>query len=271
MHLSNILLDERPITFIFDQNAGFLEALPKVLPTAYHYFCLQHLKTNLRDRFSGPSFNNTFKSRIVFLFSSCAYDPTVGCFNQCLKELQDEGKWIVCRFLSNLPYDKWTNAYFKGQKYGEMHSNVTESFNSWIRQARHLPTTKMIDSIRLKIMDLMSRRREQAKKWNTFLCPEMDSTLVNALKSGRTWLVSRSSDHVFEVQSRPSVSVDLLNSTCSCYQWQLNRFLCAHEATAIQKSGGDLYAHVEPFYYTSKFKACYAESVYPIPTVENLL
>ncbi|XP_028057639.1 uncharacterized protein LOC114261563 [Camellia sinensis] len=152
-----------------------------------------------------------------------------------------------------------------------MHSNVAESFNSWIRQARHLPTTKMIDSIRLKIMDLMSRRREQAKKWNTFLCSEMDSTLVNALKSGRTWLVSRSSDHVFEVQSRPSVNVDLLNRTCSCYQWQLNGFLCAHAATAIQKSGCDLYAHVEPFYYTSKFKAWYAESVYPIPTVEKSL
>ncbi|XP_028094256.1 uncharacterized protein LOC114294332 [Camellia sinensis] len=197
MHLSNILLDEKPITFISDRNAGLLEALPKVLPTAYHYFCLQHLKANLRDRFSGPSFSNTFRSRIVFLFSLCAYAPTVGCFNQCLKELQDKGKGIVCGFISNLPYDKWSNAYFKGQKYGEMHSNVAESFNSWIRQARHLPTTKMIDSIRLKIMDLMSRRREQAKKWNTFLCPEMDSTLVNALKSGRTWLVSRSSDHVF--------------------------------------------------------------------------
>ncbi|KAF5932128.1 hypothetical protein HYC85_028299 [Camellia sinensis] len=105
MHLSNILLDERPITFISDRNARLLEALPKVLPTAYHYFYLQHLKANLRDR----------------------------------------------------------------QKYGEMHSNVTGSFNSWIRQARHLPTTKMIDSIRLKIIDLMSRRREQAKKWNTFL------------------------------------------------------------------------------------------------------
>ncbi|KAL7194581.1 hypothetical protein ACSBR1_034915 [Camellia fascicularis] len=82
MHLSNILLDERPITFISDQNAGLLEALPKVLPTAYHYFCLQLLKANLRDRFSGPSFSNTFKSRIVFfLFSLCAYAPTVGCFN----------------------------------------------------------------------------------------------------------------------------------------------------------------------------------------------
>ncbi|XP_028124425.1 uncharacterized protein LOC114321467 [Camellia sinensis] len=271
MRLSNILLDERPITFISNRNAGLFEALPKVLPTAYHYFFLQHLKANLRDRFSSPSFSNTFRSKIVFLFSSCAYASTVGCFNQCLKELQDKGKGIVCKFLSNFPYDKWTNAYFIGQKYGEMHSNVTESFNSWILQARHLPTMKMIDSIRLKIMDLMSRRREQNKKWNTFLCPEMDSTLVNALKSRRIWLVSRSSDHVFEVQSWLSVSVDLLNRTCPCYQWQLNGFLCAHTATAIQKSGGDLYAHVEPFYYISKFKACYAESVYAKPIAEKPL
>ncbi|KAL7177967.1 hypothetical protein ACSBR2_031179 [Camellia fascicularis] len=37
------------------------------------------------------------------------------------QELQDKGKGIVCRFLSNLPYDKWNDAYFKGQKYSEMH------------------------------------------------------------------------------------------------------------------------------------------------------
>ncbi|XP_028053541.1 uncharacterized protein LOC114257923 [Camellia sinensis] len=78
MHLSNILLDERPITFISDRNTGLLEALPKVLLIAYHYFCLQHLKANLRDRFSSPSFSNTFRSRIVFSFSSCAYAPTMG-------------------------------------------------------------------------------------------------------------------------------------------------------------------------------------------------
>ena len=43
MLLTNILMNERPITFIFDRNTGLLEALPKVLPNAYHYLCLQHL------------------------------------------------------------------------------------------------------------------------------------------------------------------------------------------------------------------------------------
>ncbi|KAL7206028.1 hypothetical protein ACSBR2_018863 [Camellia fascicularis] len=79
----DIVMSTNPGSYLrLDYNhQRLLEALPKILPTAYHYFCLQHLKANLRDRFSGPSFSNTFRSRIVFLFSSCAYAPTVGCFN----------------------------------------------------------------------------------------------------------------------------------------------------------------------------------------------
>ncbi|KAL7194783.1 hypothetical protein ACSBR1_035090 [Camellia fascicularis] len=46
-----------------------------------------------------------------------------------------------------------------GRRYGEMCSNVAESFNSWVREARNLPITNMVDSIRAKLMQQIAKRR----------------------------------------------------------------------------------------------------------------
>lgn len=56
------------------------------------------------------------------------------------------------RFLLGPPHYWWSNAYFKGRRYGEMCSNAAESFNSGIREARHVPITKMVDMTGVKII-----------------------------------------------------------------------------------------------------------------------
>uniref|UniRef100_A0A5B7C5E0 Transposase n=1 Tax=Davidia involucrata TaxID=16924 RepID=A0A5B7C5E0_DAVIN len=140
---------------------------------SYHAYCLHHLKMNLRDKLAGR--NKVFRERMVFKFRKCAYAPTLSSFQENINVLINEGGIRVQKFLSDLPVEHWSNAYFKGQRYGEMCSNATESFNSQIRDARHLPVTEMIDMIRVQIMNQMSHRREVCKKWNTFICPDMDS------------------------------------------------------------------------------------------------
>ena len=69
------------------------------------------------------------------------------------------------RFLQALPKENWTNAYFPGTKYGEMCSNVAESFNAWIEEQRFLPIYKLVDGIRVKIMKMNARRRLEAERW----------------------------------------------------------------------------------------------------------
>ncbi|KAL7258142.1 hypothetical protein ACSBR1_004296 [Camellia fascicularis] len=107
-----------------------------------------------------------------------------------------------------------------------MYSNVAESFNSWIREARHLPITNLVDMIRLQIMNMTSDRRLLSSKWNKVLCHCMDSVLEKAFMDRRIWNVSFSSDNVFEVHCFISVMVDLGLRTCSCRKWESMSTCC---------------------------------------------
>ena len=104
------------------------------------------------------------KEKLITLFGKCAYAPTKETFHQCLVELKTEGGLRVEKFLDDIPYDHWSNAYFLGQRFGEMWSNVVESFNSWIREERHLPIIKLIDSVRIKLMKKIAKRGELVNK-----------------------------------------------------------------------------------------------------------
>ena len=156
-------------------------------------------------------------SVLFFLLCECAYAPTISLFNEKISSLRREGGPNVDRFLANLPYEHWANAHFRGNRYGEMSSNVAESFKAWITKARYLPITSMINTIRGQLMNLMGGRMKTSSNWNGNLCPNMDAKLQIAFDEGRSWSVRISNNDVYEVNSHPSVSVDILNGTCTCH------------------------------------------------------
>ncbi|KAL2486051.1 SWIM-type domain-containing protein [Abeliophyllum distichum] len=157
--LRSIVQSTRELTFVSDRNVGLMEALPKAFPTSNHFFCLQHLKENLRDKFSGGGFSNSYRERMVWLFRECAHAPTIALFNQKLEVLKREGGAIVQRFLDVLPFENWSNAHSVGCRYGEMSSNAAESFNAWIVDCRSLSITRMVDMLRIKLMNMFVTRR----------------------------------------------------------------------------------------------------------------
>ena len=54
-----------------------------------------------------------------------------------------------------------------------MWSNHAESFNSWIENERHLSVIKLVDMIRIKLMDQMAERRDVVSIWKSVVCPCM--------------------------------------------------------------------------------------------------
>ena len=100
--------------------------------------------------------------------------------------LLKEGGQRVKDFVKDIPVQNWCNAFFRGQRYGEMSSSLAESWNKMINEARHMPICNMIGSIRVQIMTGMANMRLQCKTWKTMLCPEMYDRLQAALDKGRT-------------------------------------------------------------------------------------
>ncbi|KAL7250847.1 hypothetical protein ACSBR1_012795 [Camellia fascicularis] len=157
----------------------------------------------------------------------------------------------------------------RGRRYGEMSSNAAESFNSWIREARNLPITRMVDSIRAQIMRQMAKRRVLAHTWTGAICPTMESRLKEAYNKSRAWKVSQANNDVYEVHSFPSVIVDIASRTCSYFQWQINEFPCAHAIVGVRKNEKNLDDIVVPWYHVSEYRLTYAPTIYLIPTVEK--
>ena len=77
-------------------------------------------------------------------------------------------------FLKDAPFSNWANAFFNGFRYGDMCSIVAESFNSWIHIEHLMPITEMVDGIRVKMMWNIAKCSDDAAKWSSTLCPEIE-------------------------------------------------------------------------------------------------
>ncbi|XP_070668839.1 uncharacterized protein [Malus domestica] len=244
-NLAEILLPQgRTVTFISDRNRGLLEAVSTVFPEAPHAFCMFHLKLNIQSKYP-KQMGFGYGEVIANLVQKCCYAPSQLVFDQEMKTLIKDGGTIIQKFFQNTPKENWSNAYFRGKKYGEMCSNIAESFNSWILDEHKMPTYQMIDNIRVKLMGMSSDRQREPERWTSPICPTMDDEMMKMVEVGRHWNVCRSSEHIFEVRDEYSVMVDLQSHTCSCYQWKIKGFPCAHALAAILKDGGNPYDYVE--------------------------
>ena len=175
-------------------------------------------------------------------------------------------------FINRLPKDRWANAYFRGHGYGELYSNVAESWNAKIVEARNLPVTNMIDMIRYETMQDIATKSIECKKWTGQICPKQQKKLQSALDTGSTWTVVSVGNDLFEVTSDPSVFVDIRERTCSCGGWQYNGFPCDHAAVVLHYSSRlthrEIVDYIEPYFHVRFFDQSYSKFIHPIPTVE---
>ncbi|XP_028063809.1 uncharacterized protein LOC114267027 [Camellia sinensis] len=242
---------ERDIAFVTDRHGGLLKALAEVFPFSSHSFCLMHLKTNLKTYLSVKSHES--KEYLLTLFSRCAYAPTIELFIELFEEFKGFCGRSVEKFLEDLPNECWCNAYFQGKRYGEMCTNVAKSFNSWIRDERHLFSTSLVDAIRVKLMEQFSRRRKVGNKWNHIVCPFAEKKLEEAFNDTKAWLVKKCSDDIYEIQLDHS--------------WEIDSFPCKHGFCAIKRSGKDLNCFLDDYYRVSSYCDSYSHSVYLVPSM----
>ncbi|CAL2264962.1 unnamed protein product [Prunus armeniaca] len=270
-NLAKVLTPQgRTITFVSDHNKDVIEAVSNIFPTSHHAFCLNHLKEKLGSKYP-PTNGKLFRDGIVERFMKCAHAPTEAAFEFNMRNLKEEGGAPVQTFLDNLPKENWSSAHFKGNRYGEMCKNASESFHSWILELCALPICQMLEGIRIKLMVMVSERSREAGQWCSVLCPEMEKTLSEMLTVGQHWNASRSSTSVFEVHAEVSVMVDLVNHFCSCHDWQIKGFPCAHALVAVQKNSGCMYDYIDDYFKLSYYRRSYATLISPIPDTKDMM
>ncbi|KAJ0962191.1 hypothetical protein J5N97_030019 [Dioscorea zingiberensis] len=252
------------ITFISDRSKGLVNAIARVFPSSSHAYCLRHLEANFMK--GNTSLGKALKEECWALFTRIAYACTSKEFDDAVKDLlatsAQAHRWLIQK--SDVAH--WSNYLFKGQRWGEMYPNVAESFNAWIKEARHLPVTEMVDIIRYKLMNMMYARREHVRRWGTHLCPAIHRNLEDTIESSRLLRVGRSDGEQFEViDPVATLAVNLQTKTCSCRRWQVYGIPCMHACASIVTSEASVYRFVDNYFTVQMYANAYANHISPVP------
>ncbi|XP_039129100.1 uncharacterized protein LOC120265294 [Dioscorea cayenensis subsp. rotundata] len=197
-------------------------------------------------------------SRIAFSCAEKEFDDVVA---DLLNTSADAHQWLMQK--SDLAH--WANYMFKGERWGEMYSNVVESFSAWIKEARHLPVTNMVDSIRFKLMGMLCHRREQSHRWERRLCPVIHRKIEELVEKSHNLLIGRSDNDHFEVVDQKNYCISLNARTCSCRRWQVYGIPYKHACEAILQTDTNIYRYVDDYFTLDSYRQAYAEAIFLVP------
>ncbi|XP_039138740.1 uncharacterized protein LOC120276066 [Dioscorea cayenensis subsp. rotundata] len=251
------------ITFISDRSKGLINAVAKVLPSSPHAYCLRHLEANFMK--ANVRLGKSLKERCWSILSRIAFSCAEKEFDDDVANLlntsTDAHQWLMQK--SDLAH--WANYMFKGDRWVEMYSNVAESYNAWIKEARHLPVTNMVDSIRFKLMGMLCHQREQSQRWERRLCPVIHRKIEELVEESRNLLVGRSDGDHFEVVDQKNYCINLNAWTCSCCMWQVYGIPCKHACAAILQTDTNIHRYIDDYFTVDSYRQAYAEAIFSVP------
>ncbi|KAL6125359.1 hypothetical protein ACLB2K_073418 [Fragaria x ananassa] len=248
-----LISNHRNIVFMMDRGLGLLDGIKEVFPSSPHSYCIKHLKDNLFGRLS-KKLTTSYRDTLVFLFAACAYTRTGEKFDEAMQKLKSDGKGVVEDFLKELKLENYAFAHFPGKRYGAMSNSQAESYNNMIKDERCMPLPQLLEAVRVHTMDLFTRRLDSSN-WGSVLCPKMEKKLLKRLHTGRNWMVSHSSQDVFEVFTETcNVMVNLARCECSCGHWEFRCFPCAHVVQVMNKVNLLAYDYIEDYWKTTFYK-----------------
>ncbi|XP_039130931.1 uncharacterized protein LOC120267344 [Dioscorea cayenensis subsp. rotundata] len=179
--------------------------------------------------------------------------------------ISDRSKGLINAVAKKSDLAHWANYMFKGDRWGEMYSNVAESFSAWIKEARHLPITNMVDSIRFKLMGMLGHRHEQSQRWERRLCPVIHRKIEELVEESRNLLVGRSDGDHFEVVDQKNYCISLNARTCSCRRWQVYGIPYKHACAAILQTDTNIHRYIDDYFTVDSYRQAYAEAIFPVP------
>ncbi|KAH1114522.1 hypothetical protein J1N35_007900, partial [Gossypium stocksii] len=84
------------------------------------------------------------------------YEIMKGRFHDMLEILGSTNE-VGAQYLSNIPFDQWTQSYDGGLRYGHMTSNLAECINSIFKGTRHFLITSVVKETYFHLVELFPK------------------------------------------------------------------------------------------------------------------
>ena len=181
------------LKIISNRHESIISAVKKVYLEAAHGFCIFHIINNLKTKFK----RNTLQIKELFLAAAKSYK--IEDFDTNMSEIRkiDER---VHQYLQDIGLEKWTKVYSMNNKFRMMTSNIAESLNSAIKNARELPITTLLEYLRGLMQEWTSTNKNIALSTFTKLGKKPEEILnQNYMKSLKLKVISKTFFSIFHI------------------------------------------------------------------------
>lgn len=133
----------------------------------------------------------------------------------------------------------WARSHFPHDcAFEHINNNFSESFNAMATKIRDKPVCKLLTMYSQMVMLLFSKRNAVAAKWKSGQLVPAALDLIKKMTDNISQFKTRPSQilKLYEVTNRATgkvFTVDIIEKTCSCIQWQLRDFPCQHAVCVL--------------------------------------
>ncbi|XP_056843168.1 uncharacterized protein LOC130495709 [Raphanus sativus] len=162
-------------------------------------------------------------------------------FTQIFKEIEEINP-ALHGYLQRADVRLWTPVHFPGERYNLMTTNIAESINRALSNARGLNIVRILESIRGRVT------------------------------AARYLTVQRIDDHHTEVKYGSSGEslhvVNLVERKCTCRSFELEKLPCVHAITVAEYRNVSRISLCSPYYTSNYLVSAYVESVMPVDSAQ---
>ena len=246
-----------------DACKGLAGAIASEFPDAEHRECMRHLMENFKKKFHGEVFaNNMWPAAKAYTTEKCQFHLSTikEASPEAIKYLEKNHKQHCCR-----------NKFSELSKCDYVNNNISESFNSWIKDLKDLHVVDLVDGIRQRIMVTFDKRRMIGRKLRSVILPSVMQQLNAKSRNIGKVSLSRGGDNCAEVSGIDSDgnawrhAVELDKQECTCREWQLSGLPCIHAVAFIcSLRGARLEDYVHEYYSLDRFRVAYEGVIRPM-------
>ncbi|XP_075087575.1 uncharacterized protein LOC142169591 [Nicotiana tabacum] len=193
--LRNTIGNRDNLIFLSDRHQSIAHGIAKVYPESHHGICIYHLEQNLKRR--------KVKSEVIKFFQSAAIVYRRKEFDLYMSDIAKVDKKIF-DYLMEEPPERWAHSCSPRRRYDMLTTNIVDSINYVLLEARELPILRMMDFIQVKLQRWFYERRNEVEGTfydvSCWVFP-VDSWRSRVEDEGITFLV------------------DLNKRTCDCFQF----------------------------------------------------
>lgn len=176
MKLERVIADSPNIIIISDRHNSIYNTKSRIFPKAHHGCYLVHLQRNVNTKFKSPG--------LVKLVGQAACTFWVDTFQEYYRQIRSQSSECA-KFFDQVGIAHWSRAYFKGNHYNLMTSNIAESLNKALLGGRLCPIVDLLMSIRSMMTRWFNVHRKKSLNHNKEIPPEVDEQLKQNMKLGK--------------------------------------------------------------------------------------